>query len=109
MQLAVDNPLVIHFDPSNPRIAQQILTENVLRIDHKHQVMIEAYRCTGKQFSDMRRYCDILALDLCRKIQSVRTNDVLYRIFAFSEPRHAQMFADRFGGIRYFASRAAAA
>lgn len=106
MQFAADNPLLIQYDPNNPRISQHILTDDALRSCYPHQVIVEAHRCTGKEFFEQRRYCETLALRLCSKVGSTRINDKAYRIFAFAESRQAEVFAVRFGGMRYVVRRA---
>jgi hypothetical protein len=58
---------------------------------------------------EKRRFSDILGLELCPKIGSTRADDVLYRIFAFSKSRHAQIFNGRFGGIRHVMGKAVTA
>lgn len=100
-----DKMPTLKFDSNNPPVEQRSATEDVLRAEYPYQVMIEAYLCTGERRYEQRRFCDIPAFDLCKKIGSVRTNDVLDRIFAFAEPRQARAFADRFGGLRYVMGR----
>ena len=105
MQFEADNPLLIHYDPNNPRILQHILTDDVLRRDFPHQVIVQAYLCTGWRFNEQRRFCDMMGFDLSPQVRSTRINDVAYRIFAFAERRQAQVFAGRFDGIRFVMGR----
>lgn len=100
-----DNPLLIGYDPHNPRIVQHILTDDILRRDYPHQVIVQAYLCTGARFAEQRRFCEMMGLDLCTKVGSARINDVAYRVFAFPARRQAQVFAGRFEGIRYVMGR----
>lgn len=104
-----DNMPFLAQDSYNPPVTLNFVTDEVLRDKFPHQVMIEAYLCTGPKLYEKRRFCDILGFDLCRKIGSVRTNDVLYRVFAFADNRHARTFASRFGGVRYVMGRVATA
>jgi hypothetical protein len=104
-----DNMPLLAFDRDNPKVELKYVTDEVLRAEYPHQVIIEAYLCTGRQMYEKQRFCDILGLRLCKKIGGISAEDVLYRIFAFAEPRHAQVFTGRFGGLRYVMGKAATA
>lgn len=106
MHFDADNPLLIHYDPNNPRIVQHILTDEAVKRDWPYQVIVEAYLCTGHRFHEQRTFCETLGLDLCKRVGSIMIGDRAYRIFAFSDRRHAQVFAGRFNGIRYVVGRA---
>lgn len=100
-----DNLRFLPEDPDNPPVDLKFMSDEVLRAKFPYQVMIEAHLCTGPRFYEKRRFCDMIAPTLCKRIGAVRTDDVLYRIFAFGEPRHARYFHGRFGGVRYAMGR----
>ena len=92
-------------DPNNPPIKQRILTEQVVNEGWPYQVIVPAYLCTGKQFYEQRKFCDMRGFDLCGRVGSALINEIAYRVFCFAEKRHAQAFGQAFGGIRCLPSR----
>jgi len=66
-----------------------------------HQVIVPAYRCTGRAYREQLRFGE--ALSMCSHVGAVRIGDTLYRIFRFRDRQHARLFESRFDGTRYLA------
>lgn len=75
------------------------LTKTEIARGWVHQVIVQSYLCTGERFHRQRRFCE--GLSLCRNIGSVRIDDVLYRIFCFTDARHARWFREEYKGVSY--------
>jgi hypothetical protein len=78
-------------------------TQAEIDIEWPYQVIVRAHVCTGEAFKHKRDFC--AGMSLCKRVGSVRINDVLYRVFCFKERWHAVRFAREFEGVRFLAVR----
>jgi hypothetical protein len=75
------------------------LSARMIDRDWPHQVTLPADRVMGKHYPIIHDFCR--ALSLCQRGHTVQRDSIIYNVFCFADPMHADLFRERFAGERF--------
>jgi hypothetical protein len=81
----------------NPREGE--LTSRMIDRDWPHQVALRAERVVGENYRIAHDFCRDLSL--APRGRTVRGESGDYVVFCVSDPAHADLFRERFDGVRF--------